>query len=120
MVSDSIGVDDVEDALASDDEAVAESLAFRRVLTRLELWILAFVVASKITDNVRVLRFGEDEGRGVMGFKFLQGGCKVKASKGVGLADLQRTKCHSLQKACYQPLYPPNSKGSFLKYCEEP
>ena len=51
----SIGVDDVEDALATDDEAVAKALSFRGALTRLEVGvlILASVVASEITDDVR-------------------------------------------------------------------
>ena len=55
VVGRSIGVDNVEDALATDDEAVAEALSFRGAFTRLEVGvlILASVVASEITDDVR-------------------------------------------------------------------
>ena len=51
MVSGSVRVDDVEDALARDDEAVAESLA-----TRLGFWILTLIVAGEVANNVRVSR----------------------------------------------------------------
>lgn len=78
MVGCSDRVDDVEDALARDDEAVAEALAFGGVLTRLEFWILAFVVASEVTDDVRVSRSGENERRRVVEFKFLQSGSKIQ------------------------------------------
>ena len=77
MVFCSFGVDYVEDALARDDEAVTEALAFGGVFTRFEFWILAFVIASEIADDVRVLRLREDEGRGVVGFELLQGGCET-------------------------------------------
>lgn len=74
----SVGVDDVEDSLTSDDEAVAKALAFWGVFSRLELWVLAFVVASEVTDDVRVLRLGKDEGGGVVGFELLQIGCEIR------------------------------------------
>ena len=52
MVGSSVGVDNVEDTLASDDEAVAEALAFWRVFAWLELWVLSFVVAGEVANNV--------------------------------------------------------------------
>ena len=51
MIGGSVRVDDVEDALARDDETVPESLA-----TVLGFWILALIVAGKIANNVRVWR----------------------------------------------------------------
>lgn len=78
VVGCSVGVDDVEDALARNYEAVAEALAFRGVFTRLELWVLAFVVTSEITDDIRVLRLGENEGRRVVGFEFLHSKYKIR------------------------------------------
>ena len=77
MVGCSFGVDNVENALARDDEAVAEALAFGGVFTRLEFRILAFIVASEIADDVRVLRVGEDEGRRVVGFELLQSSYEI-------------------------------------------
>ena len=72
MVGGSLRVDDVEDAFARDDKAVAKALTFGGDFTLLEFWILAFVVASVVADDVRVLRFREDEGRGVVGSEFLR------------------------------------------------
>ena len=74
MISCSVGIDDVEDPFARDDETVAETLAFR---TRLAAWVLASIVASDITDDVRVWRLGEDEGWRVVRFIFLQSGCEI-------------------------------------------
>ena len=50
----SIRVDDVEDALSTDDEAVTEALSFRGAFTRLGfgVLILASVIAGEITDDV--------------------------------------------------------------------
>ncbi len=78
MIGCSVGVDDVENAFARDDKAVAEALAFRGMFTWLEFWVLAFVVASEVADDVRVSRLGENEGRGVMGFEFLPKRCKMR------------------------------------------
>ena len=75
VVGCSVGVDDVEDALARDDEAVAEALAFGAVFARLVSWILAFIVASEVADDIRILGLGEDERRRVVGFELLQSGC---------------------------------------------
>ncbi len=72
MVGRGVGVDDVEDTLAGDDEAVAEALAFGGVLARFEFGVLAFVVAGEVADDVRVLGFGEDERGGVVGVEFLR------------------------------------------------
>lgn len=52
VIGNSVRVDDVEDALARDDEAVAEALALGGMFTRFEFRILAFVVASEIADDV--------------------------------------------------------------------
>lgn len=76
MVGRSVRVDDVEDALARDDETVAEALAFG---TWLAFWVLTSVVARDVADYVRVRRLGEDEGRRVVGFELLQRGCEIKA-----------------------------------------
>ena len=78
MVGCSVGIDDVENAFARDDKAVAEALAFRGEFTWLEFWVLAFVVTSEVADDVRVSRLGENEGRGVMGFEFLPERCKIR------------------------------------------
>lgn len=54
VVGRSVGVDDVEDALATDDETVTEALSFRSTFTGLELGvlILASVITGEITDDV--------------------------------------------------------------------
>lgn len=79
MVGRSVRVDDVEDALARDDETVAEALAFGAWLA---FWVLTSVVARDVADYVRVGRLGEDEGRRVVGFELLQRGCEIKAMWG--------------------------------------
>lgn len=71
MVGCSVWVHYVEDALARNDEAVAEALAFGGVLTGLAFWVLAFIIAGEVTDDVRVLRFGENEESGIVGLEFL-------------------------------------------------
>lgn len=77
MVGCSVWVHNVEDALARNDEAVAEALAFRGDLTGLAFWVLAFIIACEVTDDVRVLRFRENEERGIMGLEFLNSRCKI-------------------------------------------
>lgn len=72
MIGCSVGVDDVKDSLASDDKAMAKALAFRGDFARFELWVLTFVVASEVTDDVRVLRLGKDEVGSVVRFELLQ------------------------------------------------
>lgn len=52
VVGCSVWVDNVEDALARNDEAVAEALAFGSVFTGLEFWVLAFIIAGKVTDDI--------------------------------------------------------------------
>ena len=80
VVGCSVGVDDVEDALATDNEAVTEALSFGGAFTRLEVGvlILASVVAGEITDDVRGWRLGKNEGTGVVRLEFLQSGCKKR------------------------------------------
>ena len=80
VVGGSIGVDDIEDALATDDEAVTEALSFGGAFTGLEVGvlILASVVASEIANDVRGWRLGKDKGTGVMRLEFLQSGCKIR------------------------------------------
>ena len=60
VVGRSIGVDDVEDALATDDKAVTEALSFGGAFTRLDtgVLILASVIASEVTDDIRGWRLG--------------------------------------------------------------
>ena len=78
VVGRGIRVDDVEDTLATDDEAMTKALSFGGAFTRLEfgVLILASVIASEITDDVRGWRLGKDQGSGVVRLEFLQCGCK--------------------------------------------
>ena len=75
-----IGVDDVEDALATDDETVTEALSFGGAFTRfgLGILILASVIAGEIADDVRGWSLGKDEGTGVVRLEFLQRGCEKR------------------------------------------
>ena len=78
MISCGFGIDNIKDTLAGYNEAVTEALAFGCVFTRWDLWVMAFVVARKVADNVRVLRLGENERRGIMRFEFLSNGCEIR------------------------------------------
>ena len=77
MVGCSVRVHDVEDAFARNDEAVAEALAFRGGLTWLAFWVLAFIIAGEVTNDVRVLRFRENEVRRIVGLELLIRRCKI-------------------------------------------
>ena len=78
VVNCSIGVNNVENALATDDKAVTEALSFGSAFARLEfgILILASIIAGEVTDDVRRWRLRKDEGRRVMGLEFLQRGRK--------------------------------------------
>ena len=111
MVGCSFRVDDVEDALARDDEAVAEALAFGGVFTRLEFWILAFVVAGEIADDVRVLRLGEDEGRRVVRFKLLESGCEIRQIQWNRQGGLTENQVSLFVKGLLPPALPTKFEG---------
>lgn len=119
VVGCSVGVDNVEDTLARNDEAVAEALAFGAVFAQFVFWILAFIVASEVSDDIRVLRLGENERRRVVGFKVLRSGYGRQCWQKVGRLDLPRTKCRTLQKAYCQRLYQPDLLGSVQHHYEE-
>ena len=78
VVGDGVGVDDVEDSLARDDEAVAEALAFGGVDAGVEGGVepggvLTRVVAGKVADDVGFIGGREDLVGGVVGGVFLDG-----------------------------------------------
>ena len=52
MVGCRIWVDDVEDALARNNEAVPKPLAFGSMFTGLDFWVLAFIIAGEVTDDI--------------------------------------------------------------------